>query len=310
MSDNGSGKFANFEPHGDGVVQRWERWLRGFENYIVGKNITEAARKKALLLHHGGFALQDIFYAIPGADAVGTDEDAYEKTKKVLTDYFKPKANVTYERFVFRNLKQDPSETIAQYVIRLRQQANYCDFHNVDDAIKDQLIEHCQSEELRRRALEMEEATLDKIGKLALSLEAVGIQSKQMVGENVVARLSQDKKVSTCYSCGRMGHKSFDENCPARTRKCNKCGQVGHFAKVCKENPRKYTSYRGGRRQSSGARYVQEDNADVVDDYAFGITEDCVYSVSAKMAELKVGGISLQFLIDSGASCNIISEEL
>ncbi|XP_024872376.1 uncharacterized protein LOC112454954, partial [Temnothorax curvispinosus] len=57
--------------------------------------------------------LQDIFYAIPDCDVVIRNEDPYEKIKKVLTDYFRPKLNTTYERHLFRNMAQKEDETVA-----------------------------------------------------------------------------------------------------------------------------------------------------------------------------------------------------
>lgn len=73
-----------------------------------------------MLLHYGGFALQYVFYAIPGADTVAEGEEAYEKTKTQLTNYFKPKLNTTYERHIFRGMSQGASESIGQFVTRIR----------------------------------------------------------------------------------------------------------------------------------------------------------------------------------------------
>ena len=44
------------------VAARQKRWLRALELYTDGKGITEAAQKKALLLHTAGMAVQDIFF--------------------------------------------------------------------------------------------------------------------------------------------------------------------------------------------------------------------------------------------------------
>lgn len=93
--------------------------------------------KKAMLLHCGGYDIQDIFYAIPDADTVAANEDPYKKTKEVLTNYFKPKINTTIERHKFRSMSQKENESIGQFVTRLRQQAKYCSFVSVDNECRD-----------------------------------------------------------------------------------------------------------------------------------------------------------------------------
>jgi hypothetical protein len=57
------------------VSQRWKRWSDRFDNLIVAMNVTNHARKKALLLHLAGEAVFDIF---PGLDIDPVPEDADE----------------------------------------------------------------------------------------------------------------------------------------------------------------------------------------------------------------------------------------
>lgn len=78
----------------------------------------------------------------------------YAATKTALTDYFKPARNVPYQRHLFRQAKQQESETVTQYVTRLRQLARDCDFGNgTDDFIRDQVIDKCSSTPLRTKLL-------------------------------------------------------------------------------------------------------------------------------------------------------------
>lgn len=44
----------------------------------------------------------------------------------------------------------------------------------------------------------------------------------------------QGKK--TCFRCGNGNHMSFDENCPARNKICDRCSKIGHFKKMCRSN--------------------------------------------------------------------------
>ena len=62
----------------------------------------------------------------------------------------------------------------------MRQKAISCEFENVDEAIKDQLIERCRDPRLRRKYFEKIIATLKDLQDLARVQEAVNMQVKAM----------------------------------------------------------------------------------------------------------------------------------
>ena len=63
---------------------------------------------------------------------------------KVLDDFFIPKSDVSFERYLFRQIAQEMSETVDQFVCRFCQRAASCDFRdNQDDYIRDQVIDKC-----------------------------------------------------------------------------------------------------------------------------------------------------------------------
>jgi hypothetical protein len=129
------------------VAQRWKRWSDRFENLIVAMNVTDQARKKALLLHLAGEAVFEIFEGLV-LDDIPDDADAavtnvYTVAKKALDDHFNPKKNTEFERFNFRSAKQQPVENIDSYHVRLRSLAKHCEFANVDAEIKSHIIQTC-----------------------------------------------------------------------------------------------------------------------------------------------------------------------
>ena len=86
-----------------------------------------------------------------------------------LDDYFSPQVNVPYERHLFRNTKQLSAETVDQFITRLRQRADYCDFGDkMNEQIRDQVIDKCVSHQLRRKLLEKgKNLTLDQLQSIA-----------------------------------------------------------------------------------------------------------------------------------------------
>ena len=46
-------------PHS--ISQRWRKWKRAFEIYVLGKEITSDSQKRGLLLHTAGLKVQDVY---------------------------------------------------------------------------------------------------------------------------------------------------------------------------------------------------------------------------------------------------------
>ena len=81
--------------------RKWAGWLKDFNMCIAATGATQDAQKKALLIQLGGKQLKTIWNTLAGT--VGED---YEAVCNKLNIHFKPKKNVNYERFVFKNCKQ------------------------------------------------------------------------------------------------------------------------------------------------------------------------------------------------------------
>ena len=239
----------NTKGEAQNLSQRWKKWKRAFNLYVTGKGVSNDAQKRALLLHVAGMDVQEIYFTLAG-EGEGTD---FEATLKVLDYYFVPKANIPFERHLFRQISQGNGETVDQFVYRLRQRAATCEFGaNEGDYIRDQLIDRCYSSHLRRKFLEKEgTVTLDDLLRIARSQEAVDRQLKQYNDQvdqnqvNVVNGKGDGKKThrkgKTCFSCGQEEHFSQDKKCPARGQTCRKCGGTGHFRAKC---PQLYHTWR------------------------------------------------------------------
>ena len=267
---------------------------------MVAKGITKDEQKTALLLHTGGLNLQELYYTL----LTDTDIKPFAESMELLDNYFAPQLNIPFERHQFRQMEQTSGDSVDQLVCRLRQKATLCEFGNVDEAIRDQLIERCRDPKLRRKFLEKPNASLKDLQDLARVQEAVNMQVKAMdqsSGQvNAVSgrphskgkgkrpaqgrgrgnkpsepsSSSQEIKVRGCFRCNYTDHIARDQNCPARNKKCNSCGQIGHFAVCCKRKERKpFARDDEGRNNTRGRTYqLSEDSAPGTQDYyAFSV---------------------------------------
>ena len=154
----------------------WKLWKRSFNLYLVAKGITKDEQKTALLLHTGGLNLQELYYTL----LTSTDIKPFAESTELLDNYFAPRLNFPFERHQFWQMEQASGESVDQFVCWLRQKAITCEFENVDEAIRDQLIERCRDPGLLHKFLEKVNATLKDLQDLARVQEAVNMQVKAM----------------------------------------------------------------------------------------------------------------------------------
>ena len=304
------------------VGPRWKRWRRSFEFYVVAKGINTDVQKKALLLHTAGMAVQDLFETLTDPGPMGDGEDAageYEVAMRKLDGHFSPKLNTPYERHVFRQMQQGTKETVDQFVARLRQQAGNCEFgEQLEENVRDQLIDKCVSSVFRRKLLEKGQTlTLAIAQDLGRTMETVAVQVQKMEQVPFAVNLartqnrnSQRSHVSTqsCYRCGKQNHMAKDPHCPAKKANCRRCGLIGHFEVVCKtklESKRPPQKHFASHSVSATKRVhcVEEEPRNDKPEYIFSLSQEEKGSVT-----LKVGGVEIEMMIDSGASCNVIDQ--
>ena len=170
------------------------------------------------MLHTAGLSVQDIFFTLDN----GTGENNYLRLMDALNKYFTPQVNVPYERLCFRGMSQLPSETVEQFVTRLRQKAQSCEFGDagaVDQQICDQVISKCLSHNIRRELLEKGKIwTLQQLGEIARVIEDSEKQARKIEGvanevnrvgvnsnEKGNPRVAAKQGTVRCFCCGNVG---------------------------------------------------------------------------------------------------------
>ena len=229
-NDSGAGGIPKFDCKGENssISQRWRKWCRAFDLMCESKGAMNDKRKKALLLHTAGMDVQDIFYALPIVAA--GQELNYRQTLEALEDYFIPKGNVMFERHEFRKLHQGKSESVDQFLVKLRAKAGTCEFGDfLEDMLSDQFLSGCCGQDVKEEILRKsrpDKLPLEDMIMLARSMESAKRQAAQFAmhkeeqsgtilqyvsnsrGKNVNVP-HEGKKGITCFACGKSGHKKI-----------------------------------------------------------------------------------------------------
>lgn len=170
------------------LAAEWRKWKRGLEYFLEAQGITNQRDKRNQLLHLGGPDLQDIYDNLPDVNRVphvSPDPPYYDVAIDKLDEHFQPTRMRTYERHVFRKIKQQQGEKFSAFVMRLRVQANRCEFDQLgtevmESMIIDQIAEKCSSEALRKKILE-KDRPLSEVVAIGKTIEDVELQCREMM---------------------------------------------------------------------------------------------------------------------------------
>ena len=318
---------SNYNPNGEASVVSniWKEGVEKFDAFVDSKSISnlpgddnadKRAQRKALLLYHAGHGVREIYKTL-----TATARDEYTATVNALNAHFTVETNVTFQRHLFRKMTQNENETVAQFCARLRKAGTNCGYvDNLDDQIRDQIVETCSSTHLRRKLLEQgNDLTLAKLLAIAVTYEMVEARAKEMNSNATVNRTSNAKGAGNTKceskgkkpqstqqsangdskkSCGRCGKSHKPRECPAFGKVCHKCKGKNHFKIMCRSKPQHAQVVTEGSTSSPNP-------PDLMTSFAF-----CNYAnkVGLQRTSLQVGGVPVRFVIDTGADCNIIGQ--
>ncbi|XP_058827476.1 uncharacterized protein LOC131687412 [Topomyia yanbarensis] len=338
----------DYASHTDDVGIEWRKWLKSFETMVRASRIENDEWKNDLLLHFAGSSVQQLVDTLPelpesnmrgplvNVECYTPNMTSYEEVVTKLNSFFLPKENATYERHLLRQMKQVSGESIDAFTVRLRVQAERCGFGDkVEENVKDQIIQNCQSAILRRDLLKQGDASLKDVLAVAKIFETVAQQEKSFAGtvqpnppvneiNKIEASSSQGKRNfldtverTECYRCGYFGHMARDDKCPAKGKSCNKCGNRDHFAKKCRTRKQPFYSKDKREKDHTDKTLERREHTDKVPSTVQHINNEnteYVFNVTTSDGNdemlCEIGGVTVAVVIDSGSKYNILSKSI
>ena len=228
-----SNGFSTIEPLSKG--QDPLRWLQRFDAYAGWHEFTNDKKKLALLALMGS----EMYGLL--ADAVLPDIPAnktFDELTLLLKAQLQPRRLAIAERYEFNKTRQSSSESVSDFVRKLRYAAINCEFGTqLEDRLRDQLVFGIGSRDALKKMLilKLSDLTLKKAIDIALADEAVAGQSWStpctLDEDTADVRKITDGRL-TCFCCGKPGHSK--PRCRFKNEVCHNCNVKGHLKIVCR----------------------------------------------------------------------------
>ncbi|UYV71615.1 hypothetical protein LAZ67_8003861 [Cordylochernes scorpioides] len=160
-----------------GMFERFDENLENVENYIyrlkqfmlISK--TKEDFKTPFLISSIGPKYFGILRNLVFPEEV--DQVPFDNLCKILLKHFNPKTNIIYERFVFQKMDQKSGEAISKYIIRLKEQAQRCNFGDfLQESLRDRFVAGIIDTPTQKKLLQEEGLTFEGALDIALSAES------------------------------------------------------------------------------------------------------------------------------------------
>ena len=299
--------------------EKWDNWLEELEREMRFFRISDAADKKDAMLIYGGTEIRRLEKSLQDPE----EGDVYAKLQSKLNNYFAPKKNVHYARYLFLKMKPHTGESTVSYAARLREKSKSCDFHDDDERILEHIIQTTDNTDLVRKVLNKKwtlKETLSEMQVLEDTSEQVEAMGRQEESNNIskIGKRKKEKSKSlnetrsketnkTCRYCGKT-HLMKKELCPAYGKFRSKCGKPNHFSSVCMSS--KETRRQRCNKSSDSRRDVKRATNDSETD-EYGSDEDGdAYFIDETVKHLTVGKIKINKVSDFEKTVPIVINDV
>ena len=302
--------------------EEWEYWYSRFNIALRSCQIEDDGERRRYLIAKTGAkpfrVLVDFFHPEE------LENINYDDLIGVLKKNFGRKDVSLSERLKFTQMNRFESESVTEYVARLRAQAARCQFGaSLMERLRDQLLlginETSWQQEILRKYPSVK-SSFDDIESLSQLLENAKVQQENIqtckVEKNSAYRVKDslsrnpNSKPSVvlqegqhCFNCGGTTHQEGCK-CPATGVECRYCRRLNHFARVCiKTGKVKIVRKKLGTHRVHEQENSSSDEEQV--DFIRRLEKGC-----EAILTVRINGVAIDMLFDSGASKSVMSEDV
>lgn len=312
--------------------ENWKYFKEEWGNYVIASGLdkkepaVQVATLKCLLGRETTQILNNL----------GLDADKLGKVSEIsaaLDIYFIPTVNVIYERYIFGSAVQGPSETVDQYVARLRNLSSTCAYGTLEkEMIRDRLVLGIRDDETKKQLICDAKLTLDTAITTCRVNELASAQMKSLhtasAPEQQVNKIQNRRRYqksrntrknkSDCWYCGTFHPRG---ECPAYGKQCYRCKKYNHLEEVCeslaKHRKRRQKPERSVKKLDRSDSYSESEMSDRSEGASFSSDAFQMESVNNFDAKFKRKWVAkLDFYckqavkavvcqLDSGATVNV-----
>ena len=302
-------------PHFD-IGDKFQTYLERLEQYVTANEIP-ASRYVSLLLTSISPRVYEVLRELTHPEKPSTK--SYTNLCELLKQQYVPATSAWRSRIKFSEMKQQDSEKIADWYVRVKKQAMECEFGtdlNAHTKLRF-VVGLKKGAVIDRLCEEKADVTLQSLYELALSKEAAN--QDRMTHEAELHKLqknslhrksrkdsgrkeeSKDPSSSSpkCYACNKTSH-DF-RTCKYKNAICKKCKQKGHILPACRVRDSKFLS---NEEYSSDTDSVSSETKNILN-----LSFNCLKSNVDNdpfFLKLSVENIDVNFEIDTGSTLSVL----
>ena len=231
----------------------WTSYVLRLKYYFEANNVTEAGKKKSILLAVCGPAT---FRRISSLlTPTHLESINFHDLVGEVKEFCDPKPSITVQRFQFNSRERAQGESITVYIAALRKLGEHCGYgDSLNEMIRDRLVCGVNNDTIQPRLLAEKELKFERAFEIAQSIEAAEKNSKIIKngsnGNQETLHNSEtgfthkdrysDKECEKNPTCYRCGGPHLAPSCRFKETICRFCKKKGHVEKVCrsKANPK------------------------------------------------------------------------
>ncbi|XP_058837820.1 uncharacterized protein LOC131693733 isoform X2 [Topomyia yanbarensis] len=260
---------SSIEPYRKGVS--FGDWVDRLEFCFVANNVDENLKKAHFITLAGPLVYAELKLQYP---VENLNNVSYNDMVKKLKNRFDKKPSCLVQRLKFSNRVQQPDESLEDYVLSVKLQAEFCSFGEFkNQAIRDRIISGIRDTRLQEKILnEDEDLNVEATEKIIMTWEMAKCNAKSLGIENKTESLAplnairrprglMLEKLGATLEAARVANQPGSSKVPIRDR-------LG-FTPYARNSPR----YRGNNQNSrmtewnNGLDKVKKDHSQLICDF-------------------------------------------